>query len=462
MNTAVIRREWVGRTVDGRFPLLEYLGDSGTSIVFRTELDDTSKRAAVRLIPADSEDPQSLLKDWASAANLSHPHLMRIFASGQGEVDETRVSYVVTEYAEERLSEVIPERPLTPDEAREMLQPILGALEYLHSKGIVFGHLKPSDILVVQDQLKLPVDNIHSAAGHPTSDRDLSIYDAPETATGQVSPASDVWSLGVTLVEALTQHPPQWDRSSPSDPVVPESIPQLFAEIARRCLCLAPKNRITLDGIKRRVDGLPETTPEEIAAPVTPILEPPVPASAARIDTSSQIAPRRAAAGVRGRLYGVIAAAIVILIAFVLVRSRHSPAPAPANPPLATQSPAPSTPAAVPQPSPSLPSPTSGASARGEVAERMTPDVTAAASHTIRGKVLVTIRVSVDATGSVSGASIQSAGGSRYFAGKALDAAKKWRFQPAQVNGQPAPSVWTVEFVFRQDGISNTAKQVSP
>src|ERR1700759_4346611 len=116
MNTAVIRSDWVGRTIEGRFPLLECLGDSGTSVVFRTELPDPpARKAAIRLVPVDGGDPQPLIKDWAAAAALSHPHLMKIFNSGQGEVDGIRLLYVVTEYAEENLAQIIPERPLSPD-----------------------------------------------------------------------------------------------------------------------------------------------------------------------------------------------------------------------------------------------------------------------------------------------------------------------------------------------------------
>ncbi len=67
------------------------------------------------------------------------------------------------EYAEEDLSQILPERPLTPGEAREMLDPVLDALSYLHEKGFVHGHFKPSNIMVVDDQVKLSCDNLEVA-----------------------------------------------------------------------------------------------------------------------------------------------------------------------------------------------------------------------------------------------------------------------------------------------------------
>src|SRR6516162_6255580 len=107
---------------------------------------------------------------------------MRIFHSGRCEGDGVSHLYVVTEIAEESLSGVIPERPLTADETREMLSPILDALSYLHANGLVYAHLKPSNILVVENQLKLPVDNLPAANAPAKHLAELQIYDPPEAA----------------------------------------------------------------------------------------------------------------------------------------------------------------------------------------------------------------------------------------------------------------------------------------
>ena len=66
--------------------------------------------------------------------------------------------YVVTEYADETLSQILPERPLSPREAREMLGPVLGALSYLHNRCLTHGHLRPTNIMVIDDQVKLSPD----------------------------------------------------------------------------------------------------------------------------------------------------------------------------------------------------------------------------------------------------------------------------------------------------------------
>jgi serine/threonine protein kinase len=60
------------------------------------------------------------------------------------------------EYAEENLSTILSSRPLIPTETHEMLDPMLDALAYLHTQGFVHGHIKPSNIMAVNERLKSP------------------------------------------------------------------------------------------------------------------------------------------------------------------------------------------------------------------------------------------------------------------------------------------------------------------
>ena len=258
MTRAVIRSDWVGRIIDGRFTLLEWLGGSERSGVYLTKPQGPrSQKAAIKLIPADAGDAEAYIAGWAVTTTLSHPHLMRLFHTGRGQIDATGLLYTVTEYAEEVLSEIIPERPLTPGEANDMLVPVLDPLFYLHGQGFVHGHLNPSKILVVDNQVKLSRDRLEITGELGKHYPTLRICDAPEVATEMISPAADVWSLGITLIEALTQHPPVWDRSNDREPDVPESIPQPFADIARECLRFDPARRCTISDIKARLEPVP-------------------------------------------------------------------------------------------------------------------------------------------------------------------------------------------------------------
>ena len=155
----------MGRVVDARFRLLQWLGRSGESDIFLCELDgDQEQKAAIKLFPTDAETAQSCESDWTAATELFHPHLIRAFHTGRDRIEDTEDLYIVTEYSGEILSEILPERPLTQAEVKEMLEPTLDALAFLHEKGFAHCRLKPSNILVVDDQLKLSVENIRRSS----------------------------------------------------------------------------------------------------------------------------------------------------------------------------------------------------------------------------------------------------------------------------------------------------------
>jgi TonB family protein len=447
MNTAVTRNDWVGRVIDGRFPLLEWLGNTEQAGVFRTELDGPKpQRAVIRLLPSDPANAEARLLDWKQAAALSHPHLMRILDSGRAQVGGVELLYVVTEFAEESLAQVIPERPLSTSEAREMLGPILDALSYLHSQGFVHGHIKPANIMVIDDRVKLPVESVRRAGETTRPPAQLRIYDAPEVASGTIVPASDIWSLGITLVEALTQHPPLWDRSTRRHPVVTAEIGNPFIEIARGCLRYEPAGRMPLRDIRTWLNPSPSLEePANELDQVTP----------AEIGGNASVRPASSKARIAAIIGGIVV--LVAIIVFALTRSQ----PAPPQPSAAQPSAPVVTPTPQPAPSPAAP-PHSTGSSKGEVTERVMPNVAASANRTIQGKVNVTVRVDVDANGAVTNARLESPGHSRYFADKALEAARKWRFKPAHQDGKAVPSTWKLRFQFRRSGPEATAVEALP
>src|SRR6202795_3851209 len=194
-------KRWEGRTVDGRFPLQSYLGSSDHSAVFLTVAQprgSDSEKAAIKLIPAGSGDANHQFLRWKATSELTHPNVILFFGGGRCELDRTELLYVVMEYAEENLSQILPERALTAGEARGMLAPVLQALQFVHDKGFVHGHIQPSNILAVEDHVKLSSDALSMAGERRTGARATSAYDPPEAARGAISTAADVWQLGMT------------------------------------------------------------------------------------------------------------------------------------------------------------------------------------------------------------------------------------------------------------------------
>ena len=99
----------VGRVIGGRFPLLEELGGTEWSSAYLTEFDDgRTQKAAIKIFPFKSVESRATLARWDVARTLSHPHLMPLFSAGRCEIDGEDLLYVVTEYADEILSRVLP------------------------------------------------------------------------------------------------------------------------------------------------------------------------------------------------------------------------------------------------------------------------------------------------------------------------------------------------------------------
>jgi TonB family protein len=431
MDTAAFGKDLVGTVIDGRFTLIQWLGGSAAGEVFLTEAD--GQRAVIKLIPADTVDAEARTAAWAATSSLSHPHLMRLLHTGQCQATPAPLPYAVTEYSGELLSQIIPERALTSAEVSEMLDPILDALSYLHSKGIVHGHLKPSNIMVVDDQLKISCDDLHLAGEATGRAGAPDIYTAPECARGSISPTADLWSLGVTLVESLTQHPPVWLPPDEIDPRVPKSIEQPFAGIVRECLHSDPARRCILDFVKTRLH--PEAF---VPGPSSNLVK----SVSAKFPVKTLIAA------------GLV---LVAVVAGLLLRSRSvEPGQRTEKEPVQT-SPAPAAQSSIP-----ANQTVRGASVKGAVAERVLPDVLPSARASIQGKVNVSVRVAADSGGNVSNATIDSPGPSKYFARQAMQAAGHWKFKPAQVDGNAVSSTWILRFHFTQSGTEITPVEVSP
>jgi TonB family protein len=341
--------------------------------------------------------------------------------------------YLVMEYAEEVLSQVLPQRPLTPAEAAELLPPMLDALTYLHGKGLVHGRIKPSNVLAVGDQLKISADQMASPAELGLARRRRDVYDAPETAAGVVSPAGDLWSVGVTLVEALTQDVAFAAQVAQADLRLQATIPEPFRGIARQCLQLDPRRRGSIDEIRARLQSPARSVP------VTPqaTLKPPASVRHYRY-TWRMLIP------------------IAVLLAFGLgvrlFRSIFPHGTSGGERQIKIE--------AAPTPSPSQ-LPAAPPRTEGSVLRQVLPDVPQSAKDTITGTIRVSVRVEVDSSGKVTAAEFASPGPSRYFANLAQKAAQRWEFSPPEAGGQPAASVWLLRFRFRQDSTQVTPERIA-
>jgi TonB family protein len=437
MTEIEIWTKWESQIVNGLFPLRRFLGRSNHSVVFLTEFRAQNlSKAAIKLVPADPALDEAQLSRWQRMAALSHPHLVRILDSGRCKLGGHPFLFVVMEYAEQTLAQILPHRPLTPDEVREMLIPTLGALAYLHRKNLVQGQLKPTNFLVVNDQLKLASDTIRPAGDPATVSVKPSVYDAPEAKNGAIEAAGDVWGLGITLVEALTQNPAA---------SLGESSDALTGAV-RRCLSPNPAARPSIFDLQAQFSPVSAPAP----APASP-----VPRLPADLKALSQSAPAPSPSKAR-LLVPAIAVSVIVLVAIWAgmrpFRSRPNSTP-PTSSTAQSASPQALSPAAASQ---SSGTPLSAAAA---VLHQEIPALSRGTRDSIRGQIKVAVLVTVDRAGNVIGETVENRGSSKYFARASLEAAKKWRFAPADSQDSRQ---WLLQFEFSRSGAAGQAVPRTP
>jgi serine/threonine protein kinase len=427
-------KAWERQIVNGVYPLRRYLGRSSHSVVFLTECKAQKvAQAAIKIMPANPALTDAQLAHWTMVATLSHPHLTRLLDAGRCQLGGHNFLFVVMEHAEQTLAQILPGRPLTPGEVRELLPATLDALAYLHGKNLVHGGLKPPNFLVADDQLKLATDAIRPAGERTASTAKSSLYDPPEAENGRVSTAGDVWGLGITLVEALTQTLPAWSRERPESVSLPANLAPEFVGTVRRCLDRDPDQRPAIAELVAQFNQAPPAAPASAAPPV--INEPLVRTPSAR--NSSKIP------------FPVIAITVGIITLWAVwtgVHLLHTHAGVPQT--------LPQSPPAVSPPAPAENPKVSIAASLPTVLHQEIPDVSHRARESIRGVIKIAVRVIVDRSGNVVAATLDNRASSKYFARTAMDAAKKWKFAQAADN---VSRVWLLHFEFTRAGTTASA-----
>ncbi len=412
-------KEWERRIVNGVYPLRRFLGRSNHSVVFLTECNGA--QAAIKILPAYPALTEAQLGHWRRVATLSHPHLIRLLDAGRCQLGGHEFVFVVMDHAEQNLAQILPGRALTPDEVRDMLPPTLDALAYLHAKSLVQGGLKPPNFLVVNDQLKLASDTIRPAGERPANVAKLSLYDPPEAKSGTVSTAGDMWGLGITLVEALTQAPPAWSRDATGTVALPANLAQEFMDTVQRCLKRDPGLRPAIAELAAQHKQAPPT-PKDSAVPFVVI----------RHSRKSRLFVTAITLGVMTLWAGWAA---------LHVFQTHSAVREPA---LITSLSQPAV-----SPLPAAQNSTASVAELPTILHQEMPDISRSARESIRGVIKVGVRVTIDRSGNVVAAILDNRGSSKYFARAAMRAAKKWQFVPA---ADPVSRAWLLQFEFTRAG----------
>jgi serine/threonine protein kinase len=258
----------IGKSL-GRYHILEQLGEGGMAIVYKAFDTRLEREVAIKVVRRKAfpeEKIERILKRFEreakALAKLNHTNIVPIIDSGE----EEGTPYLVMGYIPGgTLKEHLRGKPLTWEEAAQLLAPIARALAYSHKQGIVHRDIKPSNILITEEnelmltdfgiarvlQSKETLDLTGTGMGVGTPE-----YMAPEQGLGnKVDHRADIYALGIVLYEMITGRKP-FQADTPMAVVIKQindplprptqftpDLPKEVEQILLKALAKDPENR---------------------------------------------------------------------------------------------------------------------------------------------------------------------------------------------------------------------------
>ena len=217
MSDPILR---LNAALEGRYAIERELGEGGMATVYLAEDIKHNRKVALKVLKPELAavvGAERFLAEIKTTANLTHPHILPLFDSGEA---ASFLFYVMPHVEGESLRERIDrEKQLGVDDAVAITQKVANALDYAHQHGVVHRDIKPGNILLSEQGEPLVADfgialAVAQAGGGRITETGLSLgtphYMSPEQATGDrdVDPRSDVYALGCVLYEMLAGQPP--------------------------------------------------------------------------------------------------------------------------------------------------------------------------------------------------------------------------------------------------------------
>ena len=213
--------ERIGSTVGG-YRLDRMIGEGGMGVVFEATHGTLETRVAIKLLhphlTRDESTATRFEREARAAAKIRHPNVVRILDFVKAE--DGAACIVMDLLTGESLTDRLKRAPLPPDEAAEVLLPIMDAIGFMHEAGIVHRDLKPDNIYLAREAGKIVpklldfgIAKVLDDSSHVTRTGMVvgtPAYMSPEQARGskKVGPGVDIWAMGIVWFECLVGHTP--------------------------------------------------------------------------------------------------------------------------------------------------------------------------------------------------------------------------------------------------------------
>jgi hypothetical protein len=260
--------------IAGRYRLGETIGRGGRAVVYEAVDSLLERDVAVKLFHADSSTTKEVRLQEAEArliAGMNHYALTTLYDAGidTSDPDLPRIYLVMERIPGVDLRRRIQrDGPLTPVQLGFLGFDLAEGLQFVHEHGFLHRDIKPANVLIADRHAetrvrgKLADFGIATMIGILESGTEVSgtaAYLSPEQADGQdPTTASDIYSLGLVLLEALTGQAafPGSPRESAlaridRDPYLPSSVPARLADVLRDMTALLPEERPDLATVAR-------------------------------------------------------------------------------------------------------------------------------------------------------------------------------------------------------------------
>ncbi len=214
----------------GDYLLQSEIGRGGMGVVYHAIRQSDGEAVAIKMLLkgdyATSVDRKRFISEAEAAARLHHPHIIPIYEIGE---HEGRLFFCMKLIEGQPLSSRLANGPMPARRAAHVMAQISDAIHYAHQNGVLHRDLKPSNVMLDDEGVAYIADfglakQFHNRSSLTRSGAILGTpsYMAPEQAAGnrgEVSTASDVYSLGAILYHMLAGRPP-FLGASPVDTVL--------------------------------------------------------------------------------------------------------------------------------------------------------------------------------------------------------------------------------------------------